>query len=155
MEQYNKDLIRRIVALEYKLDNLPKLESSEWVDWTPTVTQTGNVTKTITYARYIIIDSGKVTVSCKMLITGTGTAGSIIVVSGIPISAKYTGDSVCVGSAIIKDTGTAFYECAVEMSTATTIRFLGYNVVDYVGAVPNFGLAANDIISFTITYEKA
>lgn len=150
-----QELVKQINSLQKQVDTLVKPEVGRWLDWTPVISQNGAVAKTITYARYIVDDDGKTTVTCKMIMTGAGVAGNVIIVSGLPISAKYSGDTVHVGSATIKDSGTAFYPCTVEMSTATTIKFTGYNTPNYAGATPNFGLAADDIVSFTLVYEKA
>ena len=54
---------------------------SAWVDWTPTVTQSGSVTVTVTRAKYKLIN--KVChLNVLLAITGAGTANNAIVIAG-------------------------------------------------------------------------
>ena len=51
-----------------------------WETWTPTVTQSGSVTCTVTYAKYAQIQK-LVVASAYLTVTGTGTANNPVLVS--------------------------------------------------------------------------
>lgn len=54
-----------------------------WQDWTPTVTQSGAVSNTVLYAKYLVM--GPITFFTAAIdITGSGTGGNAIVIGGQP-----------------------------------------------------------------------
>jgi hypothetical protein len=56
-----------------------------WTSWTPTVTQAGSITKTVTYARYIKL--GRLVIAQAYLaITGAGSSATAVTVS-LPVTA--------------------------------------------------------------------
>jgi hypothetical protein len=153
----NDELFRRITQLERRVQELErsKPESGRWVDWTPTVTQSGAVTLTITSARYIV-QAGVVSLQARLAITGAGTIGNAITVAGIPISIAGASSLDTLGTAVILDaSGPVRYEGAVVMGSATSILFQAHNVANVMGVTPNFALASGDIIGFFAVYEKA
>lgn len=128
---------------------------TKWINWTPTVTQSGSVTVTVTLAQYMIIGD-TVLVAVRLTVTGSGTIGNVIVIAGQPVAMQpaSAGTYYCIGNGMIADSGTAFYNCAVIALTATDWRFMGYSVTNYMGATPSFALASNDQITFTAIYKK-
>lgn len=157
VDQYDKDLIRRITALEYKIDNLPKMETGKWVNWTPTVTQSGLVSTTISYARYVT-NGNIVAVLALINITGTGTANNAVIIGGIPaaIQPAHSGTSlVVIGTMLVIDSGTAYYHGALVSSGITSWAALVHNGGAQIGVAPNFALANGDYIGIQAVYEKA
>lgn len=122
-----------------------------WRDWTPTIDQNGAVTHTVSYAKYLVL-ARLVIVMMKVVITGTGSAGSAISATGLPFSGQDFGSRVVVGSGAVLDLGTGGYSAVMEMNTATTLRWLRDSGV--VGASPSFALGSGDICSFQIQYER-
>lgn len=154
---FERDLVRRLAALERELERLKTQERGGiWADWTPTVTQSGSVTVTVTYARYFT--AGKLVVlQAKLGVTGTGTTNNAIVISGIPtaIQPASSGGLSVVGTIDIQDTGTAQYVGALIAVGANDLRGLADGLGNYIGITPNFALANTDIISFQAAYERA
>lgn len=130
-----------------------------WTDWTPTVSQSGSsVSCTVTEAKYAIID--KVChIYADIAVTGDGSASgdAAIVIGGIPSAAQpaHYDSHFAVGSGLVLDAGTASIGAQLIAVTASTFKFLGYNVGNYVGLVPNFALANGDQITLTGTYRIA
>ena len=152
-----EDLIRRLTRLERFIDGLIKPEVGQWQDWTPTVTQLGGVTVTVSYARYAVI-ANTVILLARLVVTGTGTANNAIVISGIPtpiLPSLATSSTTMVGHLLVLDTGTAYYHTPLVYVGAN--NFLGIYPAggNYVGITPNFGLVSGDEISFQATYERA
>src|SRR5512138_2983596 len=84
---------------EVTADHVRELQRycGDWAAWTPTVTQSGAVTVTVTYARYCLV--GKVChVQARLAVTGSGTETNAIVIGGQPaaIQPRYSGASVYV-----------------------------------------------------------
>ncbi len=120
-----------------------------YTDWTPTVTQLGNVVVTITEAKYVKIGQ-MVHIYANLTVTGSGTGANAIVVGALTNFGSVSG---CQGGALILDTGTLAYHAGVIPASGTTIKFYGYAVGDFVGITPNFALAAGDTISFWAYYR--
>ncbi len=150
-------LTRQFVGMAKRLERLEVQERGpRWHDWTPTITQSGSVSCTITQAKYARI--GKmVFVVAKLDVTGTGTAGNAIVIGGIPtaIAPAQTGSGVCVGSALVVDAGTTTYACSLQAPFSDQFYFRTGTNSGALGATPSFALASGDIISFTAMYEVA
>lgn len=144
------DLQDAVVAVE------TALATDSWVDWTPTVTQTGSVALTITYAKYKIVN--KIChVMANLVMTGSGTGGTVISVGGQPaaIQGFYAGSLVPIGTGIILDNGTAYYQGALVVPGAADWRMIAHGLGDYIGAAPSFALANTDIVSLVATYRVA
>lgn len=129
------------------------LHTMTWADWTPTVNQTTGSTGvdlTVTQAKYCQVGK-KVTAKGLLAITGTGTTGQSIQIGGWPVSIGDAATS-CIGTAYVYDSSVGFYATAIRVISSTSVGLIGYNVVDYMGVTPNFGLAAGDAIAFTAEY---
>lgn len=123
-----------------------------WSTWTPIITQGVGVTFTQTIAKYVQI--GKVTiVTCNLAVTSAGTGGQVITISNLPVT--ILGSPRSLGSGTVTNTGTASYSADVQVTTGTTVVFIGFNQGQAVGAAPNFALANGDVISFMIMYETS
>ncbi len=125
-----------------------------WTTFTPTVTQSGSVTVTVTSARYKLVDD-LCTMQVRLAVTGTGTAANAIIVGGIPAAAQpaVSGNDNVIGTFMALDTGIAHYAGAVVAVGASDFRF--YNAGDgaYMGVSPAWALASGDSISFQASYE--
>lgn len=149
---------RKLVELEQRLDGLVKPEVIRpWQDWTPTVTQGVGVAINIDYARYATVGN-IVTIVVELAATAAGTAGQPIIISGVPVAIQPANLSASgvnvIGTVIIIDSGASWYHAALIAWGANDWRFIAHNVIDFVGAQPNFGLVNTDIISFQATYER-
>lgn len=157
MEQWEIDLLRRVAELERQVGDLVKPEVPRWVDWTPTVSQPGALTTTITYARYATF--GKIAVvEAKIEVNSAGTAGAAIVVGGQPAAIQHgatNSPSSIIGSGFVVDATGSFYNAVVASVGATDWRFWGYTVTSYIGISPSFALANTDVIAFHAAYERA
>lgn len=128
-----------------------------FIDYTPTLTQSGTVTKTGT-SRYMIVNK-LVTVNLALNITSTGTASNRIVIT-LPVTAKAA--LAISGSGTLYDASTFIQYPAIPDVFSTTqvalqsskssatngSQFLGQ--VDFTAA-----LASGDYIGFGFTYEAA
>jgi hypothetical protein len=133
------------------------ISAEAWTAFTPAFAQAGAVSTTVTYARYLV--QGKVAhVQIMLTSAATGTGGNPIDIASIPsaIEPKQTGASRSIGSALFVDNNTAIhYTVSVIAISATTYRFIGYNVTNSIGVDPSITLASGDTISLSVTYEIA
>lgn len=124
-----------------------------WVGFTPTLTQPGAITKTVTAAQYTQI--GKLVIAEVVLaVTGAGTAGQPIKI-GLPVPARLA--IVVAGSGSFYDISTTTrYICEVGGSS-TTEAYLAVNGVstDLLGVSPSLALANGDGLRYLVTYEAA
>lgn len=136
----------------YILDNLRSI--AEWTSYTPTLVQSGAVTKTVTYAKYRSF-GGVVEVLVYLTVTGAGSAGNAIAV-GLPVTGAAS-TRMILGSGLISHTGTANYPVLVENLSTTTVDFWRSDQppTARVGADPSFALANTDFITFQAVYEAA
>lgn len=109
-------------------------------DWTPTITQSGDVTKTITYAKYILIGN-LCWASATLAVTGSGTGNNAIVIAGFPKTPAANGNY---GTAWINDNGTAYY--AGQLIYVGSWQVRAHLEAASIGADPNFALANGDAI---------
>lgn len=149
-----EDLIRRLTRLERFIDGLIKPEVSRWIDWTPTVTQSGAVTVTVTFARYVV-QGNTVQLRASLAVTGTGTIANPVVIGGLPTPLSPVNVAGVVGEIRIFDSGTAFYVGSLEIFTATSFKGFAHLETDAIGVDPSFALANGDNISFQAAYERA
>ena len=127
-----------------------------WRDWTPTVTQSGSVTVTVTYARYIVLARTVIT-QAQLSITGSGTGNNAIVIGGVPSviqPANNSGNTAVIGSALVFESGVGFWGGALVAFGASDWRITHGGNTSWVGITPNFGLSASDTIGFMATYER-
>lgn len=124
-----------------------------WETYTPTLTQTATVTKTVASARYCQFQK-TVIVSIQMVVTGAGTAGTGILV-GLPIAARGTGIGLAASTGYIYDASVnVMYNCTGVINASTTMGFY-YQSGFFVGQSPNFALANTDQIGVFAVYEAA
>lgn len=125
-------------------DNLNALGGQGTV-WTPTLTQSGAVTKTVTYARANTV-GGWCKGYCRLDVTGSGTGNNAITVT-TPTTAITTG--LVVGSFLINDADASTGDCVgvVRLLTTGTFDFAIAGAAS-VGVTPNFALASGDVIQF-------
>jgi hypothetical protein len=122
-----------------------------WVDYTPTLTQSATVTKTINHARYCQIQK-TVIVQIFMTATSAGTAGQIVTV-GLPFTAKNT--SAFIGSGFIYDASANFMYTILPTADAGPTFTMFYQTGNNFGASPAVTLANTDQLRFCLTYEIA
>jgi hypothetical protein len=126
-----------------------------WTSYTPTLVQTGAVTKTVTYAKYIKI--GRLVVATVHLtVTGTGTATSRVDV-GLPVAAPATVSTMPAGTFFLRDASasTSYHGVALFAST-TTVLGIASGQLNYFGfAAFTAALAVGDEIGLTLAYEAA
>lgn len=126
-----------------------------WSDYTPTLTQSGTVTATVNFAKYV--DVGNIRfIDVSLSVTGSGTGSNVVTVS-IPSSAASTGATV--GSGYFYDTSASGYlTFIVETASSTTVKFMASGGgtstnKDFLGAGTPFqsALASGDLIKFQAT----
>jgi hypothetical protein len=137
------------------LKALLPLDIAAYTAWTPTITQVGNPTKTVTYARYQ--QFGKmVTAYWKLAVTSAGTTNNAITVS-IPVTAKQSDQYS--GTFVFTDQSTgAIYVGTAQLASTTTVQGLlssTSGVTAVIGVAPNLPLASGDTLWGSITYEAA
>ena len=125
-----------------------------WTSYTPTLTQSSAVTKTVNYAKYEKVGR-MVSVVITLSVTGTGTASNAVTIS-LPFTAT---SSTGFGNGYIYDSSAGLvYPGIVEFSTTTTAAFYPASATagggSYLGATTfTAALASGDIIKLGCTYE--
>lgn len=121
--------------------------------YTPTLTQTGTVTKTVNIANTWKV--GRIVyVDLFLTCTGAGGASSVIAV-GTPDTMVYSGSPaqvLGVGSVVDQSGGPVFYTGAVIATSTTTVGLQVHNSLSAVAAAPAFTLASTDTISMCFRY---
>jgi hypothetical protein len=127
-----------------------------WETWTPTVTQSVNVTiNASSFAKYARINK-TVFISVYLLISGTGTGANAVRMS-LPIASKDASGQL-IGSGFIFDaSATNLYLVTSPTTSTTSIGFYANQsgTGAEFGVVPNIGLAVNDQIRVVGFYEAA
>ncbi len=140
------------------LKALLPLDALAYTSYTPTLTQSATVNKTINYAKYTRIANtiiGKFNVSCS----SAGTASNAVIV-GMPVTASSvlsTNDLYGVGF-IYDSSATLKYRAMVQFQSTTAIRFLTlHSTTDNLLGVVDFTAALNtgDIVVGAFAYEAA
>jgi len=126
-----------------------------WTSYTPTLTQSVTVTKTVTYAKYMKIGR-MVTVRVDLAVTSAGTANNAIKI-GLPVTAATSGNHVVIGNAWVFDASVPLLSVGVARGLTTTETDLLMNgtVGVPIGVNPNFALASGDEVAMCVTYESA
>jgi hypothetical protein len=126
--------------------------SEAWTPFTPTLTQSGAVTFTISYAKYLRI--GRLIVAEVWLaVTGTGT-GAVKVSVGVPVVGVV--DNVCGSfhlvdvSAGLNYTGVAYMEGTNTIIGIANAQTAGFGQASFTAA-----LASGDTVRYSIMYEAA
>lgn len=133
------------------------LTIGQFTSWTPVITQSGVVTKTIDYARFT--KTGRlVTASYFMTVTGSGTGANAVVISGLPFNTSSAIPAgMIIGSGTLIDISAGLvYKSIIRVASSTTLHYFytGSTNGNVLG-VADFtaGLAVGDILTLTINYE--
>jgi hypothetical protein len=122
--------------------------------YTPTLTQSGAVTKTVTHATYFQL--GKLIIAnIYLAVTGTGTTNNTITVS-LPVTAAKS--SGIIGSGTVFDNSLLSHRGSLaRLVTTSTFDFIepASGTLNPVGQTPNFGLASPDTVAAAVIYEAA
>jgi hypothetical protein len=122
-----------------------------WQNYTPTLTQGVTVTKTINHARWTQIGQ-TVTVQWNLVITGAGTAGSLLTV-GLPVMPAFTNQmGFCLF--IDRSANVSYIMGAFARTGTQDMVFAGdLSGISAFGATPGVTVANTDNCYGTITYE--
>jgi hypothetical protein len=125
-----------------------------WTAYTPTITQSGAVAKTVQYAAYS--RAGRtISVNFYMTMTGTGLAGNAVTVS-LPVTASSAGFGVHGAGVIFDASGPTVYGGTWVGTSTSVVAFQGdWATSNTWGVQPSIALAANDILRGNIVYEAA
>lgn len=126
---------------------------SQWINYTPTLTQSGTVTKTVAYSRYHKVGR-KVTFQAYCSATGSGTGSNIVTLS-LPWTAAQA--SLVVGSFYIYDASVnTNYLGHAALNSVNTVTGLINATSNYMGAAGfTAALASGDSILVDCTYETS
>lgn len=134
--------------------------AGEWSSYTPTLTQSVTVTKTVNWARYTKLNK-LVIGSVKVTATGAGTADNAIKI-GLPVNAS--SDNYLLGTGFFATSATATHVPLLTMyDTASTVVFRATSATDSYAdllGTTNFvdggrTLANDTVIWFQFMYEAA
>ena len=132
-------------------DVLAKL--GQWTSYTPSLQQGGNVSKTVTYARYIKL--GRLVIAeIYLQVTGSGSSSTAIEV-GLPVTAAQS--IVSTGTFRVYDASVPTNRTGIAVLANTgEVSGLMDNVTDYMGAAGfTAALASSDSVIVNVTYEAA
>lgn len=132
-------------------DVLAKL--GQWTSYTPSLQQGGNVSKTVTYARYIKL--GRLVIAeIYLQVTGSGSSSTAIEV-GLPVTAAQS--IVSTGTFRVYDASVPTNRTGIAVLANTgEVSGLMDNVTDYMGAAGfTAALASGDSVIVNVTYEAA
>jgi hypothetical protein len=136
------------------------LGAPAWTSFTPVLTQTGVVTKTVTYSKYTQI--GKTIIFNFMLAaTGAGSANAVVTVS-LPVTAASGTSGLPIGSGNIVDASAVTNNPGIAVfNSTTTLAFLDATAatggvrLGNTGTVFSAALAAADTVAAMVIYEAA
>lgn len=127
-----------------------------WTSFTPSLTQSGAVTKTVTTARYQRV--GRLIIAeVYLTCTGSGTAANPVIV-GLPVTASGPIDTLVGVGRVYDSSATARYEASVGLRSTTTVHFFptSTTVADVLGNTAfTAALASGDQVHYKIAYEAA
>lgn len=126
-----------------------------WTSFTPTLTQSGAVTKTVNYAKYQRIGR-TIIAQYDLTMTGAGTTANAVLV-GLPVAAAYSATNIYIGSgAIIDASTTTLYTGEWALASANTVQMnIDQASFSPWGLAPNLALASGDVIRLHVIYEAA
>ncbi len=138
---------------------LASTSGTAWTSYTPTLTQSATVTKTVSYAKYTQV--GKtVTFQVHLVVTGLGTANNAITIGLPPVTAATT--QLMIGAGKIFDTSVGpNYPGLTYMSSTTTVQLIDPTaattgvLLGQSGAVFSAALAVGDTVDVSGIYEAA
>ncbi len=127
-----------------------------WETYTPTLTQSGAVTKTVTYAKFVRM--GRTIVANVVLaVTGAGTANNAVKV-GLPVAATTSALVVGIMEIIDASVGTTRYSGTAFLDSTTEIVGICNADAPYMGQTGSdfaVALASGDSIRLAFSYEAA
>lgn len=132
-------------------------EGGAWSSWTPTVTQSGSVTGTVTRARYARYGR-TIHAYCTFTVTGSGTGSNAVIIGGLPATAA-TSAIPCGVGLIYDNSAAANYQAVAYLASTTSVSL--YSTGSTAGdprlgaATFTAGLASSDTVNINITYEAA
>lgn len=126
-----------------------------WVNFTPTVTQSGAVAVTTNFCRYMVVNK-IVHVDMYLSVTGSGSAGNAVAIniSAVPAAYRPTSGSM-VGPYYYLDSGTSVYAAIAYMFSATVIYGVCHAEANNLGITPNFAMANGDEIRINGSWRIA
>lgn len=130
--------------------------AAAWTTYTPTLTQSGAVSKTVDYARWTRMGR-YVAVEVFLTCSGSGTANNVVEI-GLPLTAAFATKLLPVGTFFLFDNGMANYHAAAVLGSTSVVRgiangdgqFMGVTGADFAAA-----LASGDTVGMSIFYEAA
>lgn len=131
-------------------------DTGAWTTYTPTLTQSGAVTKTVTEASYMKI--GRLVIASGYLTcTGAGSANNAVLV-GVPVTAA--SGSAVIGSGWVYDaSSSAWYAGPATLQSTSVFGFaLSGNTALVAGATGSgftAALANTDQVRYAIMYQSA
>lgn len=128
--------------------------------WTPTLTQSGAVTKTVTHGVYSRVGR-RVNANCLLAVTGTGSASNIVTLS-LPVAASC--DNTIIGTGYIADASAGVFYTAVVFSTGSGANCFMVGTTNQAVSLANMtlgsggntfnaALANTDAVSVCLSYE--
>lgn len=138
-----------------RADHQHTAENDAWTSYTPTLTQSGAVTKTVNVGKWIRIGR-TIIAQFDLTCTGAGTGNNEVLV-GLPVTAAALVGNPHFGAMMIYDASTTTrYNGNAEARSTTTVA-LSYNQATAAvwGVGPNIALASGDILRGIVTYEAA
>lgn len=124
-----------------------------WTAYTPTLTQSSTVTKTVTYAKYMKVGR-MVHVTALLTVTGSGAANNAILV-GLPFTAAASG-LVAGTFRVNNSSGPNDFVGGCYFSSTTVVAGMTNNNSHLLGAASSAfasGLGAGDLVCIDLTYE--
>ncbi len=132
------------------------VNNDAWTAYTPTLTQSATVTKTVSYAKYQ--RTGRmITVQCDLSVTGAGTAANAVRI-GLPFAAAYASNIVCGSGNIFDASAVTDFAGIARIATTTTVELTPCSTdgAGNLGArVFTAALASPDSVQLFVTYEAA
>ena len=130
----------------------------QWTDFTPALTQSATITKTVNYARYIKYGR-MVTASMSVTASSAGTANNKILI-GLPVTAATSG--IIVGSFYVYDASAALaYTGAASLNATANVGGFAYGsggtvYMGSTGSLPtSLTIASGDSVLCHVVYESA
>jgi hypothetical protein len=127
-----------------------------WTTYTPVLTQSGAVAKTVTYAKYIKLGRLCI-VNMRLDVTGTGTANNVITVSA-PFTAAYASTNT-IGSGWVYATnifpGIASQYTTTSFALWDATQVTGVLHLGQAGTAVSGALGAGHGVSMHVAYETA
>lgn len=125
-----------------------------WTNYTPTLTQSVAVTKTVTRGTYQRV--GRIIIAnFNLSVTSAGTVSNAVLV-GLPVAADATGGASGFGWIFDASAATRYAGAYGVAGGGVTVEFVGdWSAANVFGVVPAVALASGDLIAGTVIYESA